>query len=187
MKAISLAGYDDARTKLPVQVPVRGKTKPVTVNLPRFDYIDEDTFDALMADLELLDVEQQVLAMANELVALEPGEEVETDPLLDAAKTQLEGLGVEVRRNMKKGQSHDVCVAPTEAVIETLTPVASKKPQPLRKRSRSIALTMLKHVVEPDQYTWFEDLPSGALDELLTAWRDASSVTLGESEASPTS
>jgi hypothetical protein len=88
---------------------------------------------------------------------------------------------------MKQGVSNEVCVAPTAKVIEALRPYSDLKTQPIRKRSRSIALTMLKHVVAPEEYVLFEELPSGALDELLSAWRDASSITLGESEASPTS
>jgi hypothetical protein len=43
---------------------------------------------------------------------------------------------------------------------------------------------MLKHVVSDQELQWFTDLPSGALDELLTAWKSASTVSLGESEAS---
>jgi hypothetical protein len=187
MKPIVLAGFDDDRTKLPVQVPVRGKTKPVTVKLPRFDYIPEATFDALMADLERLDVEQQVIAAANNLTEIEVGEEVEVDSLMDAAKTRLDELGVEVQRSMKQGHAFDVLIAKDDSVIEALKPLAEQKPLPLRKRSREIAITMLRHVVTPEQLEWFEDLPSGALDELLTAWRDASTLSLGESEASPTS
>jgi hypothetical protein len=187
MKAISLAGYDDERTKLPVQVPVRGRAKPVTIKLPRFDYIDEDTFDALMSDLEKLDIEQQLIAVANSLAEVDPGEEVEWEPLIEQARTELEGLGVVINRDMKKGESREMVSAPTEKVVEALKPYASQQPLSLRKRSRSIALTMLKHVVTPEQYAWFEDLPSGALDELLSAWRDASTLSLGESEASPQS
>jgi hypothetical protein len=43
---------------------------------------------------------------------------------------------------------------------------------------------MLKHVVTDEELSWFEALPSGALDEVLTTWRTASTVSLGESEAS---
>jgi|GEM_PF-2114104 hypothetical protein len=187
MKPIVLAGFDDARTKLPVQVPVRGKTKPVTVKLPRFDYIPEETFDALMADLERLDVVQQVIAAANGLAEAEVGEEVEVESLMDDAKKQLSDMGVEVQRNMKQGHAFDVLIAKDDSVLEALKPMSEQKTLPLRKRSREVALTMLRHVVTPEELAWFEDLPTGALDELLSAWRDASTLTLGESEASPTS
>ncbi|MBU3748788.1 MAG: hypothetical protein FGM36_16175, partial [Burkholderiaceae bacterium] len=62
MKPVVLPGFDDERTQIPFTIPVKGR-KPVTVKIPRFDYIPEDVFDALMADLEALDVEQQVIGV----------------------------------------------------------------------------------------------------------------------------
>lgn len=183
MKPVVLSGFDDERTKIPFTIPVKGR-KPATVHIPRFDYIDEDTFDAIMADLERLDVEQQVIAVANDLSEVEPGTEVTWETLLDDAKKQLTSLGVTVRRTMKQGQSQDVVSAPDAKTVEALAPLAETKPLPMRKRSRSIALAMLKHVVTDEQWEWFDALPSGALDELLNTWRAQSTVTLGESEAS---
>lgn len=183
MKPIVLAGFDDDKVKIPFTIPVKGR-KPATVHIPRFDYIDEDTFDAIMADLERLDVEQQVIAVANDLVSAEVGVEVAWEPLLDDAKKQLAELGVAVRRNMKQGTSQDMVSAPDQSVKDALSPLAVEKPLPLRKRSRSICLAMLKHVVSDQELEWFEALPSGALDELLTAWRTQSTVSLGESAAS---
>lgn len=183
MKPIVLPGFDDERTQIPFTIPVKGR-KPVTVKIPRFDYIDEDTFDALMSDLEKLDVEQQIIAVANDLSEVEPGTEVNWEPLLDDAKKQLTDLGVKVFRTMSKGQSQDLVSAPDDKVVEALAPFACEKPLPLRKRSRSICLAMLKHVVSEQELEWFSALPTGALDELLTAWRSQSTVSLGESEAS---
>ena len=183
MKPVVLPGFDDERTQIPFTIPVKGR-KPVTVKIPRFDYIPEDTFDALMADLEKLDVEQQVIAVANDLTEVEPGTEITWEPLLDDAKKQLTDLGVKVFRTMSKGQSQDLVSAPDSKTIDALAPFAAEKPLPLRKRSRSICLAMLKHVVSEQELEWFEALPSGALDELLTTWRTQSTVSLGESEAS---
>jgi hypothetical protein len=183
MKAVVLSGFDDERTKIPFTIPVKGR-KPVTVLVPRFDYIDETTFDALMADLERLDVEQQVCAVANDLSEVPPGTDVTWEPLLDDAKKQLTDLGVKISRTMKQGSTQELVSAPTAKVVEALAPFAVDKPQPLRKRSRSIALAMLKHVVSEQELEWFEALPTGALDEMLTTWRTASTVSLGESEAS---
>lgn len=183
MKPVVLPGFDDERTQIPFTIPVKGR-KPVTVKIPRFDYIPEDVFDALMSDLETLDVEQQVIAVANDLSEVEPGTEIPWEPLLDDAKKQLTDLGVKVFRSMSKGQSQDLVSAPDKAVVEALEPLAAEKPLPLRKRSRSICLAMLKHVVSEQELEWFEALPSGALDELLTTWRNQSTVSLGESEAS---
>lgn len=183
MKAISLFGFDDERVKIAFTIPVKGR-KPATVHIPRFDYIDEETFDRIMSDLEVLDVEQQVIAVANDLKDIDPGTEVMWEPLLDDAKRQLTECGVVVKRTMKQGQSQDVIVAPDKAVVDALEPHWSEQPLPLRKRSRSIALAMLKHVVSEQEWEWFSALPTGALDELLTQWRTQSTVTLGESEAS---
>lgn len=183
MKPIVLAGFDDDKVKIPFTIPVKGR-KPATVHIPRFDYIDEDTFDAIMADLERLDVEQQVIAVANDLTAADPGTEVPWETLLEDAKKQLTELGVVVRRTMKQGASQDVVSAPDQSVKDALAPLAADKPLPLRKRSRSICLAMLKHVVSEQEWEWFAALPSGALDELLTAWREQSTVSLGESAAS---
>lgn len=180
MKNVVLPGFDDERTQIEFTVPIKGR-KPATVKVPRFDFIPEDTFDALMADLERLDVEQQVIAVANDLVEAEPDTEVEWEVLLDDTKKQLTALGVKVRR--KKSQGRDVVSATAEA-RESLRPLAVDKPLPLRKRSRSIALAMLKHVVSDQELEWFSALPTGALDELLSAWREQSTVSLGESEAS---
>lgn len=183
MKAVVLAGFDDEKTKIPFTVPVKGR-KPATILIPRFDYIDEDTFDAIMSDLERMDVEQQVIGVANDLVAVDAGTEVTWEQLLDDAKTRLVALGVIVSRTMRQGQSQDVVCAPNDAVREALKPLAVTKPLPLRKRSREIALAMLKHVVSEQELEWFTALPTGALDELLTTWRNQSTVSLGESEAS---
>ena len=182
MKAVVLSGFDDERTKIPFTIPVKGR-KPATVLVPRFDYIDEETFDALMAELERLDVEQQIIGVANDLSEVEAGTEVTWEPLLDDAKKQLTDLGVKVFRTMNKGQTQDLLTAPDAKTLAALAPFAVSKPLPLRKRSRSIALAMLKHVVSEQELSWFEALPTGALDELLTAWRTASTVSLGESEA----
>lgn len=183
MKPVVLSGFDDERTKIPFTIPVKGR-KPVTICIPRFDYIPEEQFDAIMRDLETQDVEQQVIAVANDLVGAETDTEINWEPLLDDAKKQLTDLGVVVRRTMKQGQSQDVVSAPDAKVLDALAPLAQEKPLPLRKRSRSIALAMLKHVVTDEQFEWFSDLPTGALDELLNTWRAQSTVTLGESEAS---
>lgn len=183
MKPVVLSGFDDPKTKIPFTVPVKGR-KPATVHVPRFDYIDEDTFDAIMADLEKLDVEQQVIAVSNDLAEVEPGTEITWEPLLDDAKTQLQGRGVKILRSMKQGQSRDLIVAPDETVIAALAEFSAQTPLPLRKRSRSIALAMLKHVVSEQEWEWFDALPTGALDELLTTWRNQSTISLGESEAS---
>lgn len=183
MKPVVLAGFDDDKVKIPFTIPVKGR-KPVTVQIPRFDYIEEDTFDAIMADLERLDVEQQLIAIANDLAAAEPGTEIPCEQLLDDARQQLLDLGVSVKRSMKQGQSQDVVSAADSKTLEALEPLSSQEALPLRKRARSITLAMLKHVVTEQELEWFSALPTGALDELLTTWKNQSQATLGESAAS---
>lgn len=180
---VSLAGFDDERAQISFTVPIKGR-RPATVKIPRFDYIPEDVFDAMMADLESLDVVQQVHGVANDLTEAGEGADVQWELLLDGAKKQLTELGVTVTRAMSKGMSRDVVCAPDSAVLEALAPLAAEKPLTLRKRSREICLTMLKHVVAPHELEWFEALPSGALDDVLAAWKDQSTMTLGESDAS---
>jgi hypothetical protein len=165
---------------------VKGR-RAANVLIPRFDYIDEDTFDALMADLEQFDADQQVIAVANDLASLPAGESSSWQPLIDSAKETLVGLGVTVTRAVVDKRPQDNIAAPTDEVLVALEPFSSQKPLADRKRSREIALLMLKHVVTTEQLVWFEALPSGALEELLTEWRKASNVSLGESEASSTS
>jgi hypothetical protein len=112
MKPIVLPGFDDDRIKIPFTIPVKGR-KPVTVMVPRFDYIDEDTFDLIMADLEQLDVEQQVIAIANELAELPVGTDIKWEPVLEDTKTRLTDLGVKFSRTMVQGMSQDLISAPT--------------------------------------------------------------------------
>jgi len=50
VKPIEIVGVDDDRTRIPFTIPVKGR-KPLQISLPRFDYLDEDTFDALTVDL----------------------------------------------------------------------------------------------------------------------------------------
>jgi len=181
---VVLYGFDDERTKIRFDVPVKGRKGPAQVHVPRFDYIDEDTFDAIMAELEAMDVEQQLCAVANDVAAAGPGVEVTWEPLLEDARTQLTQAGAVISRR----KTQDVITAPDQSVVDHLAGTwGAVKPLPFRKRSRQIALAMLRHVVTDDEYQWFEALPSGDLDKMLTAWKDASTITLGESGASSTS
>lgn len=182
MKPIVLSGFDDERTKIPFQIPVNGK--PVTVMVPRFDYINEDVFDEITIDLENLDSEQQVIAVANDLASIPAGSVTEWEPLMESATKVLTDLGVVIERVSQGKARQDNVSAPTDKVLAALEPYSSQEPLTLRKRSRGIALTMLKHVVTEEQLGWFSALPAGALDDLLTQWRGQSRVSLGESGAS---
>lgn len=175
MKPIVITDVTDEENVVPFALP-GGKT----VNLPRLDFIDEDTFDALNTDLEALDVKQQLIAVANDVVAVGVGKKSTWQPLLPGTKAKLLELGVEVSRSVDSDERRDEVCAPTVEVLEALKPFSGSKPLPLRKRGREIALTMLKHVVDDDDYKLFESLRVGQLDRILTEWRKHSAVTLGE-------
>lgn len=175
MKPIVIADVDSEENVIPFTLP-GGRT----VKLPRLDYIDEDTYDALNADLEASDVEQQLVAVANDLAASPVGEKLPWQPLLSATKEKLAALGVEVVRVTEDGVRRDEVSAPSDDVVKRLKPYSDKQPQPIRKRGREIALTMLKHVVSDDEYKLFEQLRVGQLDRILAEWRKHSTVSQGE-------
>lgn len=175
MKPIVITDVDSDENRVEFQLP--GGT---VVKVPRLDFIDEDTFDALNSELEALDVKQQLVAVANDICAAAPGAKLQWQPLLDATKQTLTGLGVDITRIVANGTRYDEVTAPTDDVVDAVKLHSGQKPLPLRKRGREIALTMLKHVVDEDEYALFETLRVGQLDKVLAEWRKHSTVTLGE-------
>lgn len=124
MKPVRVVPAGDPRTLVPFELPytidgelavddegktIKGKT-PVTFEVPRFDFIDEDQFDEITEELKALD----------------------------------------------------------------------EKDLSQRKLSREVALVMLRHFVDDNIYTLLQKLRTGELDQMMEAWRNASSVSLGE-------
>lgn len=175
MKPIVISDADDEENVVPFALP-----GGAVVKVPRLDFIDEDTFDELNSALEALDVKQQLVAVANDVCSAAVGAKLQWQPLLEDAKKALTDLGVEITRVVVNGSRFDEVSAPTEDVVSALKPFSGQKPLPLRKRGREIALTMLKHVVDEDDYALFVPLRAGQLDKILTEWRKRSTVTLGE-------
>lgn len=175
MKPIVITDAADEENFIPFTLP-GGKT----VQVPRLDYLDEDTFDALNSDLEALDVEQQLIAVANDIASAKPGTKLQWMPLMELTKQKLAGFGVEIARVTVKDSRYDEVCAPTDEVVAALKPYSEQRALPLRKRGREIALTMLKHAVAEEDYALFEPLRVGQLDRILSQWRKHSSVTLGE-------
>jgi hypothetical protein len=175
MKPIVISAVDSDENQIRIEFP-GGKT----VKILRLDYVDEDTFDAMNAELEALDVQQQLVAVANDIATSPVGTKLPWQPLLDATKETLIGLGVEVKRVVDGDERRDEVSAPTDGVVEALKPYSGRKPLPLRKRGREIALTMLKHVVDADELELFEKLVTGQLNDLLQEWRNNSKTTQGE-------
>lgn len=184
MTPVVLHGFDDEDTLISFVVPVAGRTKPATIKIPRYDYIPEATADGMVAELERLDAEQQVIGAAHELVDAAPGADVQRPALLDAAKQQLTDLGVTVRRARKDGEKVDVLSAPTAKVVAALAPFAESPLLSVRRQRRAHCLAMLRNVVTDEEYGWLEALPIGALDVLQSQWEAQSATPLGESEAS---
>jgi hypothetical protein len=176
--------------------PIEGRV-PVSLWVRRFDYIDEETFDEMTADLEAFDVDQQMVGVANDLAGVPAGTSVFWEPLIPATVDRLKGLGVSVKRiafplPQADGQPavsvpREEISAKTTKVLAALEPYSSRKLLSSRKRSRDIALTMLKHVLPEDKLALCSRLTSGDLEQMLEDWRAHSRVGLGESVASASS
>lgn len=175
MKPIVIASFDDDENYIPFTLPSGD-----TVRLLRMDYLDEDTFDAMNAALEAMDVEEQVIAVAHDIIEASPGAKLQWQPLLDEARTALLDAGVTIKRvATKDGRTDEVC-APTQRVVNAVAELATRKPLPLRKRGREIALTMLKFVVSEEEFAQFEKMRLGQLELVLSEWRKYSKVSSGE-------
>lgn len=74
-----------------------------------------------------------------------------------------------------------------DSLTASLEELDKQEDIPLRKRSRLVALTMLKPFVTDKDYAALEGLAAGQLDQILSAWREQSQVRLGESAASENS
>lgn len=146
------------------------------VSVLRLDYIDEDTFDLMNADLEALDAEQQFIGVAADIASSEKGAKLQWQPLFDDAKNRLVELGADIHRVTKDGARYDEISGDPEVFAEW----ADKKPLPLRRRAREVALTTLKYVVEDDELKHFTKLRLGQLNQIISEWRNQSRVTAGE-------
>lgn len=175
MKPIIISDVDSDENLIPVEFP-GGKV----VKIIRLDYLDEETADAMQSDLEALDVEQQLVAVANDIASAKVGERLKWQPLLDDTKAKLVAVGVEVSRVVDADGRYDEVRAPSAAVLDALMPYSEQKTLSVRKRGREVALTMLKHVVAEDELPLFEALVLGQLNSLLGEWRKNSSATQGE-------
>lgn len=45
---------DDPRIMVTIPVPVKGQRKPLVLTVPRFDFLDEPTYDAITAELDAI-------------------------------------------------------------------------------------------------------------------------------------
>jgi hypothetical protein len=61
VKPIHIVAADDERVLIPFIIPIKGR-KPLQITLPRYDYLDEDQFDALSSELTKLDENTELSA-----------------------------------------------------------------------------------------------------------------------------
>lgn len=179
------AGDDRVYIKIgPLQIPGHGE---VTLRVPRFGSLDIDTFDAMFADLEELDVEAQLVAVANDLAENPIGEKLVWDPLLKQAKRKLAEAGVQVKRVNVAGRLQDEVVCPSEDVLERLSEWSEQPVLSLPKRSREVVLTMLKHVLPEDDIEIYAKCTVDQMNFIRSEWESKSQLTLGEFLASESS
>lgn len=182
-----IPGIDDDRIFITIgPIAVKGG-EPLTLRIPRLDFLDPDTYDALMDDLEALDVEAQVIAVANDLAETPVGTSVFWEPLLKAARAKLSELGVNVKRIAPNGLSRDEITCPSDEVLEALRPYSDQPVLSLPKRARTVVLAMLKHVVSEEDLAVCSKLAIGQLNAIRDEWQQKSQVSLGEFLASASS
>lgn len=152
----------------------------VTVNVPRLDFLDEDTFDAMQEALVEADVEEQFIGVAADIAESKPGTKLQWAPLLEGTKKRLQEMGVEVERVVNDDGVRIDEVSADEEAAEQFTEYEGRKPKTLRKRAKANALLMLGFVLEKDDLKHFDKLRVGQLDQVLAEWRRHSRVSVGE-------
>ncbi len=173
MKPVSISAAD--KNVIPFNLP-----DGVTVNIPRLDFLDEDTFAAMQEALIELDVEQQFIGVAADIAEAKPGTKLQWVPLLEGTKKRLLKMGVEVERAVLKDGARVDEVSADAEVAELFEEYAGQKPKSLRKRARENAMTMLGFVLDEDELQHFESLKLGQLELVLAEWRRHSRVSVGE-------
>lgn len=182
-----IPGVGDERVTISIgPLSVKGHGS-VTLKVPRFGSMDIETHDALIADLEALDVEAQVIGVANDLAEAPVGTKVFWEPLLKAARKQLTDLGVVVKRTAPNGSPRDEVTCPSQKVLAALEPYSDKPVLSLPKRSREVVLAMLKHVVSAEELAVCEKCTLDQLNYIREQWQSKSSMSLGEFLASDSS
>ena len=52
---MDVPAHDDPRVQITIPVPVKGRKQPLLLKVPRFDFIDEDTYDAIVTGIDAID------------------------------------------------------------------------------------------------------------------------------------
>ena len=182
-----IPSIDDDRVKVTIgPIPVKDGD-PITLKIPRLDFLEPDVHDQLISDLEALDVEAQIIAVANDLTETPAKTPVFWEPVLKPARQKLVELGVKWERVAPNGVNRDQFTAPTQKVVETLQPYSDQPVLSLPQRARSVVLTMLKHVLTEDELAACSKMAIGQLNAIRDEWQKQSQVSLGEYLASESS
>jgi hypothetical protein len=182
-----IPGIGDERTMIeigPISVP---DGEPITLKVPRFDYLPPDKHDALFEDLVALDVDAELVAVSNDLADTPVGTTVYWNPLSKQARGKLIDMGVTVTRIVEAKRREDELSVKSAAVLKKLSEYSDRTLEPLHKRVRKARLTALKHVLTPEQLAVCERLANGQLNEIWAQWEKKSDISLGELLASDSS
>lgn len=179
-----IPGVGDDRIMITIGPISLKDREPLTIKVPRFDFLDPDTYDALIAGLEELDAEAQIIGVANDLAETPVGTSVFWEPLMKSARAKLAELGVVVKRTAPNDLVREEITAPTEKVLKALQPYSDKPVLSLPKRARTVVLSMLKHVLSEDEFEACQSLTMGQLNAIRDEWQAKSQVSLGEFLAS---
>lgn len=183
----AIPGVGDDRTIIEIGPIAVKNGDPLTLRIPRFDYLEPDLHDALIEDLTNLDVEAELVAVANDLAETPIGTAVVWQPLSKAARKKLIDAGVKATRIVEAKRREDEFTVPTAEVLAKLQPWSEQTTEPLHKRIRKARLVALKHVVTPEELAVCTSLATGQLNEIWSQWEKKSNISLGESPASESS
>jgi len=182
-----IPGLGDERTIIKIG-PISVKDgDPITLRIPRFDYLDPDVHDALVDDLSALDVEAELISVANDLADTPIGTPVVWQPLSKQARKALLDAGVKVTRIVEAKRREDEFTVPSAKVLAKLQQWSEQPLPPLHKRVRAARLVALKHVLDPEEMAVCESLATGQLNEIWSQWEKKSNISLGELLASESS
>lgn len=184
---VEIPSIDDDRVKISIgPIPIPGGD-PITLRIPRIDFLPDEVQDEIQSDLEALDVEAQMIGVAVDLTETPVNTAVYWIPVLKAARQKLVELGVKWERVAPAGENRDKFIAPTKKVVEALQLWADKPVLSLPRREKMVALAMLKHVLSEDELAKCSALTNGQVKAISVEWQNKSRMSLGEYLASESS
>lgn len=184
---LEIPSIDDDRVKITIGPITLKSGESFTLKVPRLDFLDPDEHESMIEELNALDVESQIIAVANDLAESPIKTESVWEPVLKPARLKLIELGVKWERISVEGRNRDKFTVPSQKVLDALEPYSSQEVQSLPKRNRAVALTVLKHILTPAELEKCSQLAIGQLNAIRDEWQKQSNITLGEFLASESS